>query len=101
VRRVTTNLLAPQEPEPTEEVLCRRVSSFNLAYFDGSSWLDGWDSDAKDNTLPVAVEVTLVLAADDAASRFASDYRVTRELLLPCSAPASGENVTPDLGDGW
>jgi prepilin-type N-terminal cleavage/methylation domain-containing protein len=62
VRQITTNLLAPKEVEPEEQVLCRDVVSLNLRYYDGDSWLDDWDSTADANSLPLAVEIEIELA---------------------------------------
>jgi prepilin-type N-terminal cleavage/methylation domain-containing protein len=40
VRRITNNLLSPQEVQPQEEVLCRNVRSFGIQYYDGTQWTD-------------------------------------------------------------
>ena len=92
VRRITTNLLAPETVEPEEETLCRGVLGFNLSYFDGSDWLDNWDSSSQGNLLPLAVEVTLEVERAVAEQPAASGYRFSQVFLLPCSrAPAEGE----------
>jgi len=62
VREVTTNLLAPKEVEPQEQVLCRNVMALNFRYYDGNSWLKDWDSTEADNSLPKAVEVEIEIA---------------------------------------
>jgi type II secretion system protein J len=93
VREVTTNLLAPKEVKPEEQVLCRDVTSLNFRYFDGSDWVDDWDSTEDSNSLPKAVEVEIEVAY------FARDGRViknstkapeTRRLIqsfaIPCQA---------------
>lgn len=59
VRRTVSNLLAPEAQTPVEEVLCRNVRSFDLIYFDGTDWLDGWDSTSAEDALPLAVKATL------------------------------------------
>lgn len=60
VRNTTVNLLSSRTVEESRsEVIGRRIRSFNLRYFDGYSWLDTWDSTTADNTLPMAVEITL------------------------------------------
>lgn len=67
VRRITANLLAPQQVQPDDEVICRGVSAFNVRYYDGGDWQDSWDAinentDSSGNPeLPAAVEVTLEL----------------------------------------
>ena len=100
VRRVTSNLLAPTTPEPVEETLCRNVMSFNLRYFDGSAWLDSWDSTTQDNALPLAVEADLRLRVSTSEDDEAGGYELVRVFLLPCSKLASGEGtnvVLPSL----
>ena len=81
VRYVTTNLLAPILVDPTEELLCRGVQSFSLSYFDGANWNDTWDSSQHNNTLPVAIQLALVLQplrADD------PPIQTVRTITLPC-----------------
>jgi hypothetical protein len=89
VRRLTENLLAPETPEPVEEVLCRGVNSFNLRYFDGTDWLDSWDSTLRGNALPVALEAELEISGAS-TSRAEDSYTLVRMFLLPCAgSPAS------------
>jgi len=88
LRRLTTNLLAPQTPEPREEVLCRGVSAFTVRYFNGSDWLDTWDSASEDNILPLAVEVTLELLSDRPGEA-SGGHRLSRVFLLSCGTAAS------------
>jgi hypothetical protein len=85
VRHATANLLAPVAPAPDEEVLCRRVASFNLRYFDGTSWLDTWDSTTQGDVLPLAVEVRLEIIVADGGG--AGDANKTRQLTRVCSIP--------------
>lgn len=106
VRAVTTNLLAETIEPPPEEVVCRGVRSFNLRYFDGSGWQDGWDSTTVENATPTAVEVTieLVRPGTGAAELAAGEPRATaftRIFLLSCSAlwtPATGTTGTTGTG---
>lgn len=97
LRRTTVNLLAPTINEPAEEVLCRGVHAFGLRYFDGVDWQDSWDSGARDNTLPSAVEVTLELEAegDQRTEMDAGGYWTSRVFLIPCSSitPGGSEDV--------
>jgi len=78
------NLLAPTEQEPTQEILCRGVVSLNLRYFDGSDWVDEWESTAYDDTLPAAVEVSLAIEREAKGQTEASPHRLTRVFVLPC-----------------
>jgi type II secretion system protein J len=59
IRRITNNLLSPQEVTPDEEILCRNVRSFSLRYYDGTQWYEEWDSTQMGDILPVAVQVDL------------------------------------------
>ena len=93
VRRVTTNLLAPQTVEPTEEILCRGVQGFNLMYFNGSDWQDNWDSSSQDNLLPLAVEVTLAMDRPTQGQPAANGLQLSQVFLLPCSAAATDEGT--------
>lgn len=94
IRRVTSNLLAPEVPEPREEVLCRRIFGFGLSYFDGYDWLDSWDSTTRSNTLPEAVEVTLELGFLTGLGSAIETYRVSRVFLLPCGGTTEGERTS-------
>jgi prepilin-type N-terminal cleavage/methylation domain-containing protein len=97
VRRVTPNLLALVPPNPDEEVVCRGVGGFNLRYFNGSAWLTSWNSTDSDldNTLPVAVEVTLQLDRADANGQMQT-HRFVRVFQLPCSTAEFDTNVNPN-----
>jgi len=59
LRRLTVNLLSPEVVPPVEEVICKNISSFVIRYYDGSQWLDSWDSTTQNDTLPLAVEITI------------------------------------------
>ena len=97
VRLVTTNLLAPKTPEPLREVLCRGVFAFNLRYFNGSEWLDSWDSTVEDNTLPYAIEVVLQLE-EGRAELNGGGHRVTRVILVPCGVMPTDATQIIGLG---
>lgn len=109
LRRTIENLLAPVEPVPTDEILCRGVRAFNLRYFDGFQWLETWDSTLQEDQLPVAVEVTLELeptAGQPAlveplpdASAAAGGIRFTRVFLLSCST-LSAQSMQMQFGGG-
>jgi len=54
VRLVTGNLMPAQgnTPPPDEEVLCRGCGGLTVKYYDGTEWLDDWDSTAKREHAP-------------------------------------------------
>jgi len=88
VRRITRNLLSTTNDDTEEEVLCRGVRSLAIRYFDGTNWYDDWDSTTADNTLPVAVQITLEIQADPSLpasqAQNQSTSRVTRTIPLAC-----------------
>jgi prepilin-type N-terminal cleavage/methylation domain-containing protein len=88
VRRVTRNLLSSTGDETEEEILCRGVRSLAIRYFDGTNWYEDWDSTTTDNTLPVAVQLTVEVQADPSlpASQAQSQpySRVTRTIPIAC-----------------
>lgn len=61
LRVVTRNLLPVQEAEPEETALLPNVAGVELMYFDGTGWVDSWDSEAT-STLPTALKFSLFLA---------------------------------------
>ena len=92
IRQITTNLLASDETLVREQVLCRNVKFFDMRYYDGLYWLDTWDSTGQDNTLPVAVEVTLEFILKQEPQDLAErTYRVTRIFKLACGTPLQGD----------
>jgi len=93
VRRLTTNLLAPKEAQAEEQVLCRRVVSLNLRYFDGYGWVDEWDSTADANSLPRAVEVDIEIAHNGkGGAEEPQKRRLVQSFALPCQTPAQEES---------
>ncbi|MFC1764536.1 type II secretion system protein GspJ [Planctomycetota bacterium] len=94
VRRNTTNLLSPSTLLATDQVLCRHIRSLNLRYYDGTDWLDAWDSSADSDGLPLAIEIDLEM---EYVNQGHNSETIGRHLIqsfpLPCggAAPASGE----------
>ena len=96
IRRVTTNLLAPETAAPRQEILARDVRAFTLRYFDGQTWEDAWDSVAKDNVLPKAVEVTIELSGNGGPG--SAGPSVSRVVLIPCGQDSSATASTSSGG---
>jgi type II secretion system protein J len=90
IRKITTNLLSPKTLDPEEEVLCGGVRSWNLRYYDGSDWVDEWNSTDNDNSLPEGVEITIVLEESEDSEEYWEDdeeedlYEFTQAIILPC-----------------
>jgi type II secretion system protein J len=101
VRRIDRNLLASQQQDPEEEILCRGVRLFQVRYYDGTTWYDEWDSTANNDSLPVAVQISLELQMDPAQSGSqqqdsgsGSVYRVTRVIQMSCVTPDTTDTTT-------
>ena len=94
LRQVTTDLLAPRQMEPEEQVLCRNVVSLNLRYFDGSGWVDEWDSTADANSLPLAVEVDLQIGHKDKYSKELQKRRLVQSFAIPCKTETTESDTT-------
>jgi len=93
-----------------EEVLAAEVSDLTFRYFDGTEWVDLWDSDER-GELPVAVEIVLALSMRPEASPLAANtatptnrdsftephlYRLL--VRLPLAKPSSLEDTTTESG---
>lgn len=83
VREITTNLLSATTTEPQIQVLARGITGMDLAYSDGADWLDDWDSTQHDNTLPLAVKITLYHATDDPIAYNSEDEQISLIVMLP------------------
>jgi type II secretion system protein J len=97
VRRVTRNLLSLNDTaQPDPEFICGHVNSFTVQYYDGTDWNTVWDSTVEDNTLPVAIQVTLNIDRDDAtASGGTKTFSYTRVFPIPCSTAEFDSAVNP------
>lgn len=91
LRRVTSNLLPSNAPLIREQVLCRNVKAFSLRYFDGTQWLESWDSTAQGDLLPLGVEVQIefILPVTDPRDVEARFYRMRRVFEIPCGRTAA------------
>jgi prepilin-type N-terminal cleavage/methylation domain-containing protein len=89
LRQVTRNLLAPQVADIDEQVLCRGVASMNFRYFDGTDWVDGWDSTTDSNSLPLAVEVDLEIGRHDKYNKDMQKRRLVQSFAIPCKTEAA------------
>lgn len=86
VRQVGRRMLTPVALEPVPQVYARAVRSLNLRYYDGSQWLDEWDSTTRDNNLPLAVEVTLEFEPEvDARNPNAVGIRLVQVVRPACA----------------
>ena len=89
IRTVTRNLLPALQDEPEDQWLMSGVEDVLISYYDGTQWIETWDSTTETNKLPQAVKVELQLAENESG-------RVTQQpiqLLVPL-APQVGTNQT-------
>jgi type II secretory pathway pseudopilin PulG len=96
-RSITTNLLAPDAPQPQVDNICENVLALNFQYFDGTSWYPNWDSTQEDNTLPTAVQMTLQLQPPVVGTPNPNNppvpYVVVRIFQPPCGPTSVGNPV--------
>ena len=81
-------------------IFCRRVQSFDLFYFDGSTWQDTWDSTSSQpaNSLPLAVQVVLAVQTAETnpdGTPVISVY--TRVFTFPCTGTPGAAATTGGL----
>jgi prepilin-type N-terminal cleavage/methylation domain-containing protein len=101
IRLVDTNLLADEaDPNPAREVLIKNVRNVAFRYWDGTQWLDAWDSTVNSDTLPYAVSIELTL---DPLEENGPERVIKRFASIWCAAPAAISDttgiVTPGLGN--
>jgi type II secretion system protein J len=89
VRRIQRDLLSQQQTDPEEQVICRNVRSLTLRYYDGTDWYDTWDSTTVNNTLPLAVQLTIEIARDPTRPKDGPVFRVAKTIPLACGTDAS------------
>jgi len=79
VRSITRNLLSTATPDLEDQTLLSGVASLKFSCFDGTQWLDAWDTtdtSSADTNLPVAVRVQIQMAGNGA-------NRLPVEILVP------------------
>jgi len=96
VRRITSNLLSPQEVTPDEEILCRNVRSFALRYYDGTQWNEDWDSTQLGDLLPVAAQVDLTIQTS--ADSQAPTYHASRVFSFACHTDQASTSTGTTTG---
>jgi len=62
VRVVTRNLLPVQDVQADPQVLMSDVESASMMFYDGSGWIDMWDSETS-SSLPTALRLTITRTA--------------------------------------
>jgi general secretion pathway protein J len=89
-RAVTRNLLSATQEPPEQQWLMGNVQGIAFQFYDGSQWLDSWDSTVQTN-LPLAAKVQIHLASPRAVSPLSRSAPI--ELVVPIDA-RGGTNQT-------
>jgi len=64
VRLVSRNILSPVQEDPMGQLLMSGVQQLTFTYYNGSQWVDSWDSATQDPKLPAGIKVELQMATD-------------------------------------
>ena len=62
IRSVTRNLLCTSVPDVDDQYLMGGLQNLQFSCYDGTQWLDAWDTTNGNTNLPVAVRVRIQLA---------------------------------------
>lgn len=89
----TTNSGISSQPDQ-EEVICRGVDSFSVQYYDGTNWLDTWDSTQEDNQAPAAVSITVGIEPRPSDPPGTQIRSYTHVIALPCSNVINDTNLS-------
>ena len=65
VRSVTRNLLPTLQDQPEDQRLLSGVQDVAFSFYDGTAWLEMWDSTMQAAKLPQAIKVELLLAPEE------------------------------------
>ena len=105
IRSVTRNLLPVMQEEYTDQRLMGGVNSLTFQFYNGSQWVDSWDStgtsssttssSTSSNSLPRGIRVQLALLTDEQGSIAQTPV----ELVVPVAVQAS-TNSTSSTGGG-
>ena len=82
LRVVERNLLPVQETESgDDQVLLEGVEAATMSFYDGTGWIDTWDSEAT-STLPRAIKLSIALAANVAGQSAPAPIEVIVPILV-------------------
>lgn len=87
-RSSTLNLLSPEVVTPSTQTLIKDVRMVKWRYFDGSEWLDEYDSGTQDNVLPMAIELTI-----EAGDGNGGTYKLSKIFQMPCAIGAGDQGT--------
>ncbi|MBI1389732.1 MAG: hypothetical protein GC154_14940 [bacterium] len=106
VRYVIRNLNAPEtgvQDPPESEIVMQNVNSLAFSYYDGSSWLDSWDSTEEEAKVPEAVLVQIAyLSEEDLEAQntrnpnIREDNLMRMEILVPVTVKPQEESSSDE-----
>lgn len=96
-RFTTKNILTPTAIEPDQEIIARNIDGFDIQYYDGSSWLDAWNSSEQDGVLPWGVRVTVSIL-DENRGRFSLNKDPYRHFSRIFILPFANQDTSTDDG---
>lgn len=105
VRRTTRNLLATtideEMPGTTTWRLADGVETMTILYYDGTSWLESWDSTIVENEIPQAIRVRMEFAAGEVGARVRPPVDVVATIATqPRPVPLVGAVAASTGGGG-
>lgn len=96
LRLVTRNLLPVQEAEPEIQVVLSGVESATTMFYDGTGWVDTWDSEAT-TSLPTAIKFSLVMAPTGGGGATANPIDLVVPVWVKTTAQAQAEEEEGSL----
>ncbi len=99
MRTETLNPLSEDEDASVESVMLAGVRTLELAFYDGTSWQESWDS-STDDGLPQAVKLTFTLEPDDTGEDIDTEDLPTYRLLIPVLIESADEESGAAGGQG-
>jgi hypothetical protein len=96
VRLVTRNLLSTSQEEVVEQWLIGDVEQMQFSFYDGTGWVDYWDSSAEESALPEAIKVEIAFAPRvDENPRYVTPV----QLVVPVFVQASTNQTQSTEGE--
>ena len=90
VRVVTRNLLPVQDSVPEEQILLHGVDSATLAFYDGSGWIDSWDS-TETSMLPRALKLSITMMPQERGVTASPPIELTVPIVVTTRASQQAE----------
>jgi type II secretion system protein J len=90
IRAVTRNLLAPTQPDLSEQSLLSGVTSLQFLFYDGANWQTTWDSTNSVTPIPQAIKVEIEFAKADSGGQ----VRLPIEIIVPVVTQVQTNSAT-------